>query len=134
MTPATTSVKRMTELIEEILLLVSNSDINEAAIKIALTTLTNVARKMNKTLWELASSHSLGFDMAVKLSNRTNEYFIKFLKQWLISDTVASYFVFDLQGFEFLLDTIGLGVESKPEQLDFEVVESEQEQQMKGKV
>ena len=66
-------------------------------------------------------------EMAVRLSHRTNEYFIKFLKQWLISDTVASYFVFDLQGFEFLLDTIGIGSDPKKEGLDFEIVEKEEE-------
>lgn len=47
--------------------------------------------------------------MSVRLSERTNEYFTKLLGQWLVSDSVASYFVFDLGGFEFLLDTIGLG-------------------------
>ena len=50
--------------------------------------------------------------MSVRLSERTNEYFIKLLSQWLISDSVASYFVFDLGGFEFLLDTIGIGSET----------------------
>jgi hypothetical protein len=48
----------------------------------------------------------------VRLSERTNEYFIKLLGQWLVSDSVASFFVFDLGGFEFLLDTIGLGGET----------------------
>lgn len=51
----------------------------------------------------------MGFDLSLRLSERTNEYFIKLLGQWLISDSVASYFVFDLGGFEFLLDTIGVG-------------------------
>jgi hypothetical protein len=70
----------------------------------------------------------LGYEISVKLSNRTNDYFIKFLKQWLISDSVASYFVFDLEGFEFLLDTIGVGSENnKNEALDFELVEREEE-------
>lgn len=68
----------------------------------------------------------MGFDVSVKLSNRTNDYFIKFLKQWLISDTVASFFVFDLQGFEFLLDTIGIGSEVKSEGAEFEVIEREE--------
>jgi len=47
--------------------------------------------------------------VSVRLSERTNEYFIKLLGSWLVSDVVASYFVFDLGGFEFLLDTIGVG-------------------------
>ena len=34
--------------------------------------------------------------MSVRLSERTNEYFIKLLGSWLVSDVVASYFVFDI--------------------------------------
>ena len=64
---------------------------------------------MNQTILDLAQDNSLGCDMAIKLSERSNEYFIKLLGQWLVSDNVASYFVFDLGGFEFLLDTIGVG-------------------------
>jgi hypothetical protein len=41
---------------------------------------------------------------------------------------VASYLVFDLEGFDFLLDTIGVGSENnKNEALDFELVEREEE-------
>lgn len=48
----------------------------------------------------------------MKMSQKVNNYFIKFLKEWLISDSVASYFVFNLSGFEYLLDTIGLGIDN----------------------
>lgn len=108
-TPSTNQVKRITDMIEEILVQLADSENNEQLVKIALHSLTNVVKKMNKTILELAQNQSIGFDMSVKLSQRTNEYFIKFLKQWLVSDAVASYFVFDLEGFEFLLDTIGIG-------------------------
>ena len=67
---------------------------------------------MNKTILDLSQSNSLGFELTVKYSERTNEYFTKLLGQWLVSDSVASYFVFDLSGFEFLLDTIGVGSEN----------------------
>ena len=70
--------------------------------------MTVIVKKMNKTLLDLTSNNQLGFDVSVRLSERTNDYFIKLLGQWLISDSVASYYVFDLGGFEFLLDTIGL--------------------------
>lgn len=99
----------MTEMIEEIFGLLAESDKNEVAVKSALASLTTIVRRMNKTLIDLATNNQLGFDVSVRLSERTNEYFIKLLGQWLISDSVASYFVFDLGGFEFLLDTIGLG-------------------------
>ncbi len=98
----------MTEFIEEIFALLADSQANESAVKIALGSMTSIVRKMNKAIVDLASNNQLGFDVSVRLSERTNEYFIKLLGQWLISDKVASYFVFDLGGFEFLLDTIGL--------------------------
>jgi hypothetical protein len=41
------------------------------------------------------------------LSRRTNDYFTQFVGAWLKSDSIASHFVFELGGFEFLLDTIG---------------------------
>ena len=74
--------------------------------------MSSIVKRLNKTLLDLSQNNQIGFDMSVRLSERTNEYFIKLLSQWLISDSVASYFVFDLGGFEFLLDTIGIGSET----------------------
>ena len=128
MTPATTQVKKITEMIEEMLLLISESENNDFSIKTALASLTQVVKNINKNVLDLASTQSLGMDMSLKLSNRTNAYFIKFLKQWLISDSVASYFVFDLEGFEFLLDTIGIGADHKGGET-LEVIEREEEKQ-----
>jgi hypothetical protein len=54
LTPATSQVKKITELIEEILMLISDSESNEHSIKTALSSLTNVVKKMNKTILELA--------------------------------------------------------------------------------
>ena len=109
LTPATSKVKQITTYLNEILLFLPESDRCEVAIKSALSVLTRVVKKMNKTIVELVNSNSIGQIFAIKLSERTNDYFIKFLGSWLISDQVASYFVFDLGGFEFLLDTIGVG-------------------------
>ena len=102
----------MTEHIEEIFTLLGETDGCEAAVKVALSSMTGIVKKLNKTLTDLASNNQLGFDVSVRFSERTNEYFIKLLRQWLVSDSVASYFVFDLGGFEFLLDTIGVGSEA----------------------
>ena len=118
MSPATAKVKQITEHIEEVFALLAESatDSNEQAVKLALQAMTTIVRRMNRTVLDLAQNNQLGFDLSVRLSERTNEYFTKLLGQWLISDNVASYFVFDLQGFEFLLDTIGVGAETKLEQ------------------
>lgn len=93
--------------------MLADAENNECAVKVALQSMTSIVRKLNKNLLDLSSNGQLGFDISVRLSERTNEYFIKLLGQWLISDSVASYFVFDLGGFEFLLDTIGVGSESE---------------------
>lgn len=52
----------------------------------------------------------------MNMGRRTNEYFTQFVGCWLKSDSVASHFVFELGGFEFLLDTIGKK-EDQPKQL-----------------
>lgn len=122
----------MTEHIEEIFTILGEcGDDCEEAVKAALQSLTSVVRKMNQTLLELASQNSLGFELSVKMSDRANEYFIRLLRLLLVSDAIASYFVFDLRGFEFLLDTIGVGSESEGNikrfgeaSAEFEVVES----------
>ena len=103
----------MTEYVDEIFVILGETEKNETAIKIALSSMTTIVKKVNKVLIDLKKNHQIGFDLSVRLSERTNEYFTKLLGQWLVSDSVASYFVFDLGGFEFLLDTIGLGSESE---------------------
>ena len=57
LTPATTKVKAMTELIEEIFGLISESEKNETAVKVALTSLTAIVRRTNKTLIDLATNN-----------------------------------------------------------------------------
>jgi hypothetical protein len=79
LTPATAKVKAMTELIEEIFGLLAESDKNEVAVKVALSSLTTIVRRTNKTLIDLATNNQIGFDVSVRLSERTNEYFIKLL-------------------------------------------------------
>jgi hypothetical protein len=44
--------------------------------------------------------------VAIRLTTRCNDLFTKLLSTWLVSETVVNYFVFELRGFEFLLDTI----------------------------
>lgn len=80
LTPATTKVKQMTEYIEEIFALLGESENNETAVKIALSSMTTIIRKLNKTLLDLAQNNQLGFDVSVRISERTNEYFIKLLQ------------------------------------------------------
>ena len=109
LTPSTQRVKQITESIEELFqVLGDNGGEAQEAIKIALKSLTTITSRTNTSVVELAESHSIGFELSTKLGERVNEYFIKLLSQWLINDKVASYFVFELKGFEFLLETIGL--------------------------
>ena len=60
-----------------------------------------------------AEEGTVGPDALMNLSRRTNDYFTKFVGNWLKSDAIASHFVFELGGFEFLLDTIGKREEGK---------------------
>ena len=60
-----------------------------------------------------AEEGTVGPDALMNLSRRTNDYFTKFVGNWLKSDAIASHFVFERGGFEFLLDTIGKREEGK---------------------
>jgi hypothetical protein len=69
----------MTEYIEEIFALLAECEKNETAVKIALSSLTTIVKRMNKSLIDLTTNNQIGFDVSVRLSERTNEYFIKLL-------------------------------------------------------
>jgi hypothetical protein len=106
-TPATAKVKRITEMVETYLAKLGSRDEQEAATQVALASLVRVVKQFNCSLTSAAEAGSIGPDALLSLSRRTNDYFTKFVGGWLKSDTIARHFVFELGGFEFLLDTIG---------------------------
>ncbi len=69
----------MTEYVDEIFLILGETEKNETAVKIALSSMTTIVKRVNKTLIDLATNYQVGFDLSVRLSKRTNEYFTKLL-------------------------------------------------------
>jgi len=106
-TPATAKVKRITDLLEGYLLRLGAGDKQEAACQVALSSLVRVVKQLNQSLARAAEDGTIGADALMNLGRRTNDYFTQFVGNWLKSDSIASHFVFELGGFEFLLDTIG---------------------------
>jgi len=106
-TPATEKVKEISQLINPILLYVSDSDKNVQAIKIALTSLMNIVKAMNTGIIRQLFNENMGMYVSHRLSTRTGIIFQKLLNQWLVADSIVNYFVFELKGFEFLLNSIG---------------------------
>jgi hypothetical protein len=74
---------------------------------VAVSSFVRVVKQLNSSLASAAETGSVGPDALLTLSRRTNDYFTKFVGGWLRTETIARHFVFDLGGFEFLLDTIG---------------------------
>ena len=108
--PALEAVNRISELTTLILQQVGEY---EAVIKVALSKLISTIKNIhNQEVLSLSKSQQIGWDITVKIAKRANKLFKHFLHNWLVTDDVASYFVFDLQGFDFLLDNIGLEDES----------------------
>ena len=64
-------------------------------------------KTVNKELLSKSEVEKIGFDSSLLLAKRSNSLFTKLLDSWLVSDITINYFCFDLQGFAFLLDTIG---------------------------
>ena len=106
-TPATFYVKQITSTVQDILQCVGDCVQSSEAIKISLKSLTKIVRTINKELVTKSSEEKIGFDSCLKMSKRSNALFTKLLEGWLVSDMTINYFCFDLQGFAFLLDTIG---------------------------
>jgi len=94
-------------MVEAYLLRIGGVDKDEVATQVALSSLVRVVKQLNRGLARAAEEGTVGADALMSLSRRTNGYFTKFVGNWLKSDSIASHFVFELGGFEFLLDTIG---------------------------
>jgi hypothetical protein len=87
--------------------LTTSNAFGEEVIKIALGSLIKVIKSMHESLRKYGNSGSLSAQSLIRLGAQTNDYFLKLVSSWLKSDGIANSFVFDLNGFEFLLDTIG---------------------------
>ena len=66
-----------------------------------------VVKQINCKIGEALQSGELSVDYLMGLNQRANTYFSRFVAAWLKTDAQANHFVFDLGGFEFLLDIIG---------------------------
>mmetsp|Transcript_19576 Transcript_19576/g.30128 ORF Transcript_19576/g.30128 Transcript_19576/m.30128 type:complete len:124 (+) Transcript_19576:8885-9256(+) len=115
----------MTDMLENFLLNLGHIKEGERVVEIALRSLIRVVKQMNASLKAASSERTMAADALLNLSRRTNEYFTKFVAHWLKSDQIASHFVFDLGGFEFLLDTIGSREEESKEEKEPEASEEE---------
>ena len=64
------------------------------AVKVALRSLVKVVQQFNKTLMDKANQGCIPIDYLLILNHRSNDYFTKFVGNWLKSDSIASHFVF----------------------------------------
>lgn len=78
-TPATEKVKEISLIINPILLFVSDSDKNLQAIKIAVSSLMNIAKAMNTGILRQVFSDNMGQYISHRLSTRTGIIFQKLL-------------------------------------------------------
>lgn len=104
-TPATLRVKKITDMLEAYLRGLGAE--SETACKVACSSLVRAVKQLYASLTDAAQESTIGADALMNLGRRTNEYFTLFTGCWLRTDAIASHFVFELGGFEFLLDTIG---------------------------
>ena len=107
--PAADKAKKITTLIENYLEKLGGNDEKKTATQVAVSSFVRVVKQLNRSIVSAAEAGSVGGDALLKLSSRTNEYFTKFVGGWLKSEAIARHFVFELGGFEFLLDTISKG-------------------------
>lgn len=93
-TPSTSLAKSITQLLMEMLVLVSDCNSNTEVIQLALASLTKVVQTMNKAIVQRSVQERLSFFVGIKLTQRTNQLFTKLLQNWLVSDQLVEFFVF----------------------------------------
>jgi len=49
----------------------------------------------------------MAIQMSHRLQVRISQIFQKLIAKWLVESSVVEFFVFELKGFDFLLETIG---------------------------
>lgn len=110
--PATVKVREISELITPLLSFISDSDKNTQALKIALASLMDLVKAMNTGVLRQLQSSAMGLQVSHRLTSRANAILQNLLRKWLVSESIVRYFVFELDGFDFLLETIGTSYES----------------------
>eukprot|EP00357_Protocruzia_adherens_P033593 CAMPEP_0114987918 /NCGR_PEP_ID=MMETSP0216-20121206/9292_1 /TAXON_ID=223996 /ORGANISM="Protocruzia adherens, Strain Boccale" /LENGTH=339 /DNA_ID=CAMNT_0002350605 /DNA_START=121 /DNA_END=1136 /DNA_ORIENTATION=+ len=102
------SVEMLTKIQNSInKILISLSD-HEEHIKSLMPRLIDSAKKIDNEILDLTKSSRISAYTAKQYSTRVNTVLQQLIKNWLSSDQIASFFAFEVHGFEYLLDRIGI--------------------------
>jgi hypothetical protein len=86
---------------------------NEECVKIVLGKLVELVWRLDKDLTDKCKNHTVAAQVALTIASRINRNLEHLLGIWLQSDDLASHFAFKVNGFEFLLDRLGMSSEQK---------------------
>ena len=76
--------------------------------KVAIAALINGCKKMDQTLLKLVPTQQISSYTTIQYNNRQCKILEELFDMWVTSDTIASLVAFEVRGFEYLLDRMGL--------------------------
>ncbi len=89
--------------------------VNDGLCKTLLGTLEEVVVTADKNLLKRVESGDLRINLAVELNERVNKLLKRMMKYIMASTVTATYFAFDLKGFDFLFNRLGISKEVQPD-------------------
>jgi len=82
--------------------------VNENLCKTLLGTLQEIVTSIDKNIARKVESGELRVSLAIQLNERVNKLLKKLIKDIMATTTVATHFAFDLKGFDFLFNRLGI--------------------------
>ena len=88
---------------------------NENLCKSLLGTLQEIVTSIDKGIQKKVETGEIRINLAVELSNRVNRLLKRMMKYLMSSKSAATYFAFELKGFDFLFNRLGIVKEKQTE-------------------
>jgi len=104
-TPSTDSLKSITEDMLKLFQIIG--DYQEVS-KVAIAALISGCKKMDQTLLKLQPAHRVSTYTLLQYNSRTCSTLEQLFDLWVTNDAIASYVAFEVKGFEYLLDRMGV--------------------------
>lgn len=103
--PATEMMRELSTLMLRLFMLVSD---NEEAVKIGLAELIIACKQSDSTLFELFKQEQISSATTTLYASKTCKILEELFNLWVTSDALAKHVAFEVKGFEYLLDRMGI--------------------------
>ena len=103
--PATDLIKSISDSLLRLFTL--SADYEEVA-KVSISALIQICRQIDQSVLKLQSGQQISGYVALTYNSRACKILEELFDVWVVSDSVASHVAFEVKGFEYLLDRMGI--------------------------